>query len=151
MSTRCQIGIYESKDALNTEFEALLYKHSDGYPDEVLPTLISVCSLFEERRGMTDTEYLSAWILVSFMGLHIKQSKGLAKRFTGTMHPDGIDCLGFGISKGFHGDIEYFYKVSPNLIQVYETLCNDMHEWKLIQEIPIIFLKADTPKELEAK
>lgn len=33
MSTRCQIGIYIAKPKDLNKFEALLYKHCDGYPD----------------------------------------------------------------------------------------------------------------------
>ena len=147
MSTRCQIGFYESKDQKNSEFEALIYKHSDGYPDGVLPTLVPMCQVFEERRGMTDTEYLAAWVLASFISFHIKQGRKLSKELRFIKNRDGIDCLGFGICKGFHGDIEYFYKVSPNLIQVYEVGEGLPDEWSnIVQEIPIIFLKTDTKK-----
>ncbi len=33
MSTRCQIGFYEPRQKDLTKFEALIYRHSDGYPD----------------------------------------------------------------------------------------------------------------------
>lgn len=33
MSTRCQIGFYEAEEKDLDNFEALIYRHSDGYPD----------------------------------------------------------------------------------------------------------------------
>ncbi|MFA6089984.1 MAG: hypothetical protein WC755_09070 [Candidatus Woesearchaeota archaeon] len=103
MSTRCQIG-FSDKD--NNDFmkpNALLYRHSDGYPEGnsgVLKLLIPTICLFQKRRGMDDVEYMSAWVMY-----HLIQHQ--------------IQCTGFGICEDFHGDIEYYYHIKGNFLSVY--------------------------------
>lgn len=65
---------------------------------------------------MDDTEYLAARLLQhlcnEYDGYMSKLEEG-KKTFTG--------ILGYGISKDFHGDIEYLYAISPEAVKVYET------------------------------
>ena len=117
MSTRCQIGIYEQGDSPIEKPSVLLYKHSDGYPDGVLPTLQPFCERFRDGRGLEDTEYLAAWLLFEFMETDFKKKYG-AKNF------HGMEFCGFGIcgDRQIHGDIEYFYRVDPDKIAVFEPV-----------------------------
>ena len=81
MSTRCHIAVYESEgDAKEDKHHALLYKHSDGYPEGVVPILEPFLKQFKEVRGLDDAEYLAAWTLRALME-----------------HKEGVDGLGFGI------------------------------------------------------
>lgn len=109
MSTRCQIGFYHSKDQPLNPPDALFYRHSDGYPDSehgVVEQLMPFLKTFHADRGLTDAEYAAARALVHLISLTA---------------PD--DLLGYGIDGpgGLHGDIEYFYRVDPSGLTVYDA------------------------------
>jgi len=120
MSTRCNIGFYKAtpkqKDLLTPE--ALLYKHSDGYQENMLPLLTDFLKRFNVVRGLEDIEYASAHTLV-----HIVNSQnGEMKKWTEEQGREyREDFCGFGICKPefLHWDIEYFYAISPEHLQVY--------------------------------
>ncbi len=116
MSTRCQIGIYESKGKKRKDFEVLLYKHCDGYPEGVLPVILPFLKWWRKERGISDSEHTGArllqWLCNQSDGELIKENpKWVNKDFTGV--------LGYGICKVFHDDIEFFYKIYPNAVKVY--------------------------------
>ena len=118
MSTRCQIGFYEPEVKDLNQWEALIYRHSDGYPDTqhgVIATVVPILKQFDKDRGLDDIEYASAWLVAKLK----------------------TDYLNIGISKGFHGDIEYFYAVYPDRMEVYDTqtMDSDPSQWKLLQTI----------------
>lgn len=151
MSTRSQIGIYAEQKAKPKEFEALLYRHSDGYPSGVLPDIMPFLSWWAKGRGIRDTEYVSARLLQYLcnkydghtLEFHAEMRKTKAfpkaqehsdkedeetKLFTGT--------LGHGICKQFHWDIEYFYAVKPDGVEVYEVEDAEAEKFKLLALIP---------------
>jgi hypothetical protein len=103
MSTRSQIGFYErvvKPEDLNNP-EALIYRHSDGYPDGqygVPQTITPILLDFDKNRGLNDLEYASAWLVAKLK----------------------TDYLNIGISKYFHADIEYYYAVTPDEFIAYE-------------------------------
>ena len=108
MSTRCQIGFYDSMEKDLEKYEALIYRHSDGYPEGVLPDIVPFLKEFSSDRGMTDIEYCSARLLQHLTNLY----DAYAKNF-----------LGYGISNSFHGDIEYFYAICSNgVINIYTSV-----------------------------
>lgn len=85
MSTRAQIvveGIEEVK----------FYKHSDGYPEGVLPVLEPFLKGFLKRRGW-DPEYLLARLVMAF----------------GLTDIGGVD--GYGLSGVWQPDISWFYRI----------------------------------------
>lgn len=145
MSTRAQIGFYEKPEDKVENFEALLYRHSDGYPSGVLPEIMPFLAFFKKARGLNDTEYLSGRLLQYLCNLYdghsiqwAKESKfgnkeeiALTKQFTGT--------LGNGISKSFHWDIEYLYCISPEGVKVYDVSfgSDDKMKKKLIGTVPV--------------
>jgi len=52
------------------------------------------------------------------------------KPFTGT--------LGHGISKEFHSDIEFYYRIYPNIVEVYDVKWGSKPKtWKKIQTIKL--------------
>ena len=127
MSTRCHIAIYTSKGAAKSDnHHALLYKHSDGYPEGMLPILEPFLKQFKEVRGMGDTEYLAAWTLHALMKESLQHSmetrKYLIEQHGGceTIPENGMQGVGFGICAQMHGDIEYIYKIYPNVLEVFE-------------------------------
>jgi len=161
MSTRCQIGFYEKGETDLNKWEALLYRHSDGYQgtfngieyenkEELLKNLFSSktksikkhCSCseeygvladivpflrkFDKKRGLDDIEYASARLLQFLCNEYDKEVKYR-------------DCFaGYGICSGFHGDIEYYYAIFPDIIKVYHIpFDNECESWELINIIEI--------------
>jgi hypothetical protein len=101
VSTRAHIGLYESKDAKLEDWQALLYCHSDGNPEVILPEIVPFLQAW--RRGLADSEYLSARLLQHLCNQFDVMMKD-APRYKG--------ILGYGISKGFRTDIAYFYRIA---------------------------------------
>ena len=121
MSTRCQIGFYESKPKDAKELskpEVILYRHHDGYPEGVLPEITEFYNRFMKVRKFWDLEYMAARMLQNLM----KNSDDNLEVFIKdhSLCPDW-NCLGYGISNQFHRDIEYFYAISPEGIEVYDV------------------------------
>jgi hypothetical protein len=109
MSTRSQIGFYDSDSQDLNHPSALIYRHPDGYPDTehgVLAALVPWAQDFAKRRGLAgEAEYASARAIVALI------------RHSGQLN----DVLGYGIcgDHDLHGDIEYHYAVRPTRIDVY--------------------------------
>lgn len=116
MSTRSQIAFYGDKEQELKSWDALIYKHSDGYPEGVLPLLEKFCRAFDKQRGLSDAEYASAWYLI---WLGKEREENLARYRKDSTAMPGFDFIGLGISKDLHGDIEYFYAVYPDRIEVH--------------------------------
>lgn len=134
MSTRCQIGFYKSKEKKLQDFEVLIYRHSDGYPGKVdkdgkeidygvLADILPFLKWWKKARGLSDLEYVSARLLQYLCNKYDKQSKKICREIKSTY--DGNEqftgILGHGICKEFHWDIEYFYKIYPDAIEIYEA------------------------------
>lgn len=143
MSTRCQIGFYE-KEPLNChtdcwldKYLALIYRHSDGYPEGVLLDLIPFLQWFDLNRGLGDTEYVSARTLQYLCNQYDERSYPYYKSDAGYSNAyTGI--LGHGICNSFHGDIEYYYAVTPKALYVYSCNMDERPEhWKLLSRIDL--------------
>ena len=119
MTTRCQIGFYRRGEKDLKNWEALIYRHSDGYPDRdsgVLADIVPILNDFNQFRGLSDTEYAAAWLVAKLK----------------------TDYLNIGICKNFHGDIDYFYAVYPDEMVIYETPWDGNPEaWREIQRVPL--------------
>ncbi len=135
MSTRCQIAFYESSRALVQNWKTMLYKHGDGYPEGVLPTLLPFLKDFDNKRGLDDYEYAAAWCLYEFCDKHRTWLKENDRDDSEKKY------LSHGICKEFHWDIEYMYMVSPTRIKVLKVNnfdeINDRPVGKVIENIPI--------------
>ena len=95
MSTRAQIQFGDS--------EAMVYKHSDGYPKGVFPSLHELCDKFRKFRGF-EPDYLTA-----------RYAQLLTNEIDECVKYDAPStCIGVGIDCDFHGDIEYFYHVNAH-------------------------------------
>jgi hypothetical protein len=131
MSTRCQIGFYQQDNNDLLKPDALLYRHSDGYPGTisgskhgVLPDLVPFLKLFHKRRGLDDTEYAAAWTLHHLIDCHVNHIKEYRARTACAKEyypEDGKDCIGFGVCQDFHGDIEFYYAVQGRTLKVFEV------------------------------
>lgn len=114
MSTRCQIGFYEREEQDLNKPTVLLYKHSDGYPEGVMPFIVKFLRKDGAIGRRTDIEYLSAWFMYFLIKENVKEMRPFAEKY----NKDPEDFLGHGISDGFHGDIEYFYAVYPEKVLI---------------------------------
>ena len=131
MSTRCQIGFYEQEEKDLNKFEALIYRHSDGYPDGehgVLAAIMPFLHWWQKGRGVMDFEYCSARLLQYLCNKYDGYSKAIGETMSeagAIFSPEKIEeftgTLGHGISNAFHGDIEYLYAVRPNRVEVYKV------------------------------
>jgi hypothetical protein len=134
------------------KFEALLYRHSDGYPDTdsgVVKCLVPILKAIHKEHGY-DIEYAAAWTmhhliatyLLStkkfFARMHRKYTKQGEKKLAENYTPDKIRTfLGYGICQELHWDIAYFYRVYPNTLEVYEVKGENMRKWPLINTIKL--------------
>lgn len=106
MSTRCQIKLRTEDETVNTIY---IYKHSDGYPEGVLPTLVPLVNEFMKSRGW-DGAYLLCQIIRAFA---LEDYKAF------TAQPDvykykiegSYRFLGWGLDTIQHGDIDYLYEI----------------------------------------
>lgn len=144
MSTRCQIGFYETDQQDLNKPTVLLYRHSDGYPTYnsdkgillthgMIPILLDFLKDFRDRRGLDDMEYMPAWLLHHMIQAHVVGHVSFKKRFAALKKKnkeepdkprpddDGRDMLGYGVcgGHGFHSDIEWFYRVTPTTLSVH--------------------------------
>lgn len=102
MSTRCQIGFYGKEEKNLKNWKVMIYQHWDGYPDHeggVIATVVPILKDFNKNRGLMDWEYASAWL--------VKELKD--------------DYLNIGISNDFHGNIDFYYAVFPDELEVYKV------------------------------
>ncbi len=102
MSTRSQIKLKETHD------DIYIYKHCDGYPEGVLPTLKPFVDKFIKERGY-DPEYLLAQIVRCFA---VEDYKRAAEDTTG--YGRFSEFTGWGLDRQRHGDIEYLYEIDSN-------------------------------------
>ncbi len=132
MSTRCQIGFYQPKTKDLNNFEALIYRHSDGYPEGVLPEIVPFLERWKKDRGLEDSEYASARLLQHLCNDYDGRMEVIEKRH-GNNRMVFAGILGYGISKEFHGDIEYHYAVYPDRVDVYQANLEDINRSKKIR------------------
>jgi hypothetical protein len=146
MSTRCHLGFYSSKEKDIRDWDALIYRHYDGYPEGVIPDIEPMLKRFNRERGLSDTSYAAAWLVHELISSYVKDSVKNAKEwgFPG-MPKDGKNWLGHGICKDIHCDIEFFYKIYPSAIEIYDAVipwkveldAYDKAHFKLIKTIEL--------------
>jgi hypothetical protein len=117
---------------------ALIYKHSDGYPLEktnegekygMLVDLPPFLRKFNKLRGLDDAEYAAAqtlYFLIKKSNEHrIAWNKECKKHKLyvneSPQERERYNFLGYGIDNVFHGDIEYYYAVRGNELEVYSV------------------------------
>jgi hypothetical protein len=108
MSTRCQIKLKDSENNIH------IYKHSDGYPSDVLPTLVPFVKRFFDNRGY-DPEYLLCQIIRVFAVRDYKHSQKITDPIYKVKEGNNFYCrhdyLGWGLDCVEHGDIDYLYEI----------------------------------------
>lgn len=110
MSTRAQICIKRDTEGFKDTGGIYIYKHSDGYPEGVLPTLAPFVERFTKNRG-DDPCYLLCQIVRAFAVVDFKSERlndGAYGQFTG-----------WGLDTVEHGDIEYLYEIDSATGKIY--------------------------------
>lgn len=107
MSTRSQIKLKNSPDNIH------IYKHSDGYPEGVLPVLVPFVQEFMASRGY-DECYMLCQLVRRFAVLdYLEEQEWNAKH--PTLKSDyRTGFLGWGLDCERHGDIEYLYEIDES-------------------------------------
>ena len=132
MSTRCQIGFYSKPDYEVEDFDNLIYRHSDGYPGDpaagdpgVVVDLLPFLVRFQNSRGLADSEYAAAWTVWYLCDQYKKSGDEFYEKMreADPSYKRQESFLGHGICSkhGFHGDIEFFYAVHPDGLDVYSV------------------------------
>lgn len=142
MATRCQIAIYSKKPTINNgfcdkfkNFDVLLYRHWSGDPESVIECIKPFLEDFHSNRGMIDTEYLGARLIQYLCNKTDEELLQYRKR---NNIKEKVDFTGYGISKDFHGDIEYFYVIYPGGIHVYKVTNTVDSVVELIEKLNIL-------------
>lgn len=132
MSTRCHIAVYREEIPEKPtqkdfdSFEALLYRHSDGYPSAVLPDVMPFLKWWDKKRGVSDSEYVAARLLQYLCNMYDASTEDFESKYAPKKPEKGLTgTLGHGICKGFHGDIEYLYAITPKALTVFSTNVKD--------------------------
>lgn len=136
MSTRSQIGFFENENNEIKTAEVYIYRHSDGYPESehgVLNSLVPFALSFNEEIGLANTSHATAQCVADQI------NKPGYRNFTGF----GIDAAMNG--NGLHGDIEYFYHVSPTKIKVYKARKSDCKTWPIVAVVELPKHKGEQP------
>lgn len=131
MSTRCMLGFYHSEETEERpdleDPHTLIYRHSDGYPEGVLPDIIPMLVYFSKERG-NDPQYQAARVLQYMMNMSDKNANEWRMRQTNNEKKpfdiekaDTYELLGYGISMELHGDIEYYYAIYPDRVDIYKV------------------------------
>ncbi len=120
MSTRAHIAFFDAEPEAEqvTKPTVLIYKHSDGYPEGTLPQLTEFCKAFNEHRGLRDNEYATARCVQFMTNFNDAETEKWRKEVK--MEKE-FSFLGYGVGTNFHGDIEFYYVVTPEEIKVYEV------------------------------
>ena len=130
MSTRCNIGVYEEEDQKLEKPNIILYKHSDGYPEGTLPLLKKFMENPKNNRNRYDSEYESAWLIHTLINQQIEDS---------IEYGYNLPHVGYGICEDIHGDIEYYYAVYPDRIEVYKAgFDQGFRDFELIQTVNLV-------------
>jgi len=129
MSTRCQIEFKHIwLDGKKKKIERrTVYRHSDGYPNGVIPDLKEFLKwnggrnteieyqtanfIYWSKRHYEELYFNKDWKYIK--GKRIEYIKNKNVKWNDTFLGDTNLHLGFGICENdqFHGDIEYYYKV----------------------------------------
>lgn len=95
MSTRCNIEFYHDEPGEFAEPAARIYKHSDGYPEGILPMLKELEETVGQNAGM--------------YGKRTDDPEWCAAEFISKFRPEGGGNI--YVSQQLHGDIDYLYRV----------------------------------------
>ena len=105
MSTRANIIIKDQYDTL------WFYKHSDGYPEGVMPTLKRFLSYVKTGRIRDNAQQAAGWLIA--MGREEYQGSKTVAQQLDPKNNSGMDWKvgAYEPTTGQHGDIEWLYTI----------------------------------------
>lgn len=145
MSTRAHIAFFaeEPTPETITKPEVLIYKHSDGYPEETLPLVVGFSTAFNKKRGLRDVDYATAQCIAYLIA---NSDDGMKKWYEEVYKKEYVkDYLGYGLGTTFHGDIEFYYVVTPDEVKVYSVDYNYDEPDEAKRYNPILTLERTLP------
>ena len=107
MSTRCNIKVVPQKRNNPKGAELWFYRHSDGYPESVLPSLKPLIEALRSGKLRDNLSQFSGWLVVAGHREYRKED---------WMGNVGYDWKvgAYEPTTGMHGDIEYLYTIDLN-------------------------------------
>lgn len=152
MSTRCQLEfrfVWKDNKGKERVDRRTVYRHSDGYPDGVIPDLKEFLKWNSDRNN--DVEYSAAnfiyWSKRTNEDQYLNRRGEKKKKWNGKeviKDHHNILKIGFGVCKNdeFHGDIQYFYHVETDekgktVIKCFENWGKDMTKFKPIKIVKV--------------
>jgi hypothetical protein len=117
----CQFGIYASPADKVDQWTTLIYLQGDQPPRDLLREISPFLREFHAHQGMEDTESLAAWLTWYLIDSSAFSADELPR---------------IAISRAIRSDIDYFYRLSPGMVEVYTI--DELFDWKRIAvaEIP---------------
>lgn len=129
MSTRCQMAVYKNANSKIRNGDVFIYRYSDGYPGNedgseygVLSVIVPFLRQFNKARGIDDGEYCTARLLQYLCNESDAVINGINMELG---RENGMHTTGYGVDTALHADIEYFYHISPEKVQVFECRLGD--------------------------
>lgn len=158
MSTRCQIEFYHGgQPGEFGEPAARVYKHSDGYPSNILPLLRDLERKLGKQDVMygqrvDDPEYAAADFVCRYRlphGTPVDKSSGALPHYR-VGQTDNTHAGNIYITHGIHGDIEFLYRVVCNKkweISIFSPLYDEKYDIKSFDDVTSQY--TSTGKELK--
>jgi hypothetical protein len=116
----CQIGIYESPDDSFDHWSSLIYLPDSQTPRDLLRDVVPFLKQFHALHDMHDAGSLGAW---------------LAWHLIDSSVADSMDMPRVSLSRQIQTDIDYFCRVSPGQVEVYNV--DEVLEWRIIAAVEI--------------
>tara|TARA_R100001163_G_scaffold33932_1_gene26256 strand:- start:606 stop:950 length:345 start_codon:yes stop_codon:yes gene_type:complete len=101
MATRCNIKITDQNDTL------WFYRHSDGYPESVLPSLAPLMAALRAGQLRDNVGQFSGWLVV----IGNKEYNRTRALPNGSKSWNAWKCGAYEPTTEQHGDIDYMYHI----------------------------------------
>lgn len=146
MSTRCQIEFYDGERPGELgEPDARVYKHSDGYPRNILPMLHELERELQKPDEMYgqrthDPEYAAADFVTRYRlphGTPVDKSPGALPHYR-VGQTDNRVAGNIYVTHQIHGDIEFLYRVvcnKPWQISIFQPLYDEKYDIKSFEDV----------------
>ena len=104
MGTRCNIKVTDGRDTL------WYYRHSDGYPESVLPSLEPLMDALRAGHVRDNVGQFSGWLVV-IGNKEYNRTRSLPRVTNAWSGGSSWKCGAYEPTTNQHGDIEYLYHI----------------------------------------
>ena len=119
---KCQLGVYRSRETALEQWDCLIYLESKRTPRNILRDLTPFLRTFHARRGMRKADSLAAWLIWNLI-------------HRGLVVGDQSEFTGIGVGNEIRGDIDFFFRISPGLVEVHRI--DQLLDWIRIAAVEI--------------